>query len=175
MSCSRGNNKRNSWSNYQPDKNALNFKKGSDKRHLQLSQTPGCQELWIPAVFQAVLPSLSGHGHTCDLNRKSQNSVSAADRILGEHHYSWGSSGKRREEKNQRKKKKKRPKSMDTIYPSQVIPMPLQQNAVNIDFISTNKRIVRCFLRNNSYLMRKARATTFDREKKWILAFQTYI
>lgn len=108
MSCSRGNNKRNSWSNYQPDKNALNFKKGSDKRHLQLSQTPGCQELWIPAVFQAVLPSLSGHGHTCDLNRKSQNSVSAADRILGEHHYSWGSSGKRREEKNQREKKKKK-------------------------------------------------------------------
>lgn len=73
-SCSRGNNKRNSWSNYQADKNALNFKKGSDKRHLQLSQTAGCQGLWIPAAFQAVLPVLSGHGHTCDLNRKSQNS-----------------------------------------------------------------------------------------------------
>lgn len=112
MSCSRGDNKRNSWSNYQPDKNALNFKKGSDKRHLQLSQTPGCQELWIPAVFQAVLPLLSGHGHTCDLNRKSQNSVSAADGILGEHHYSWGFSGKRRKEKNQEgKKKTKNPKA----------------------------------------------------------------
>lgn len=77
MSSSRGNNKRNSWSNYQVDKTALNVKKGSDKRHLQLSQALGVRD----CGSQAVLP---GRGHMGDLNRKSPNSVSAADAILGD-------------------------------------------------------------------------------------------
>lgn len=111
MSCSGGNNKRNSWSNYQPDRNALNFQKGSDKRHLQLSQTPGCQGLWSPAAFQAVLPALSGHGHTCDLNRKSLNCLCCR-------HNPWGTPPllglfweEEKEKKTGRKKKKRTPKA----------------------------------------------------------------
>lgn len=146
-SCRRGNNKRNSWSNYQPDKNALNFKKGSDKRHLQLSQAPGCQGLWIPAVFQlccqhcqdmATRVIETGSLKTLSLlQTQSLGNTATAGAFLGR--------GERK-----RNRKKKNLQSTDIIYPSQEIPMPLQQNAVHIGFISTTKRIVRCFLRNNS-------------------------
>lgn len=113
MSCSRGNNKRNSWSNYQVDKNALNFKKGSDKRHLQLSQAPGvrdwgsqqcsrpgCQAMATRVIETGNLKTLSL------LQTRSLGSTTTAGAFLG-----------RGERKRTREKKKKRPQNHGHYLP----------------------------------------------------------
>lgn len=148
MSCRRGNNKRNSWSNYQPDKNALNFKKGSDKRHLQLSQTRGVRDCGSQQRSSSAASAVRTWPHVWLKQEISKLCLCCR-------HHPWGTPlllGLFWEEEKGKEpgKKNKDSKSTDIIYPSQEIPMPLQQNAVHIGFISTTKRIVRCFSRNNS-------------------------
>lgn len=131
------------------------LKRAPDKRHLQLTQTPGSQELRIQQLLGA-LPSLSGQSHTT-LNRKAQNSVSATDTILQGH---GCCRGRRKKEKNHThtlSQKKKDTKSTHIVSNSHAT---LQQNAINIDFINTNKRIVSCFLRKSSQTMTTAKVTT---------------
>lgn len=109
MISSRSNNKRNSWSNYQPDKNAPNFKKGF--RQEAPATNP---DSWVSGIVDT---SSFPDCRTTAISVRTQTHTWFKQEVSkfclhyrhdpGGHCYCWGFSGKRWKEKNHKKKKKK--------------------------------------------------------------------
>lgn len=157
MIYSRGN-KRNSWSNYQPDKNALNFKKAFRQ------EAPATDsDSWVSGIVDSSrFPDCQTVTHLI-----STGSLKILSPLQT---WSWGTlrllelfweeaRGKETHTHTHT------PKALTTLILWSNSHVTLQQNAVNINSIDTNKRIVSCFIRNNSQNITAAKVTTFVRGK----------
>lgn len=140
MIYSRGNNKRNSWSNYQPDKNALNFKKGFRLEAPatnpaswvsgigDTSSSPDCRTAAVSAGTQPHSPFKQEVSKILSLLQTGSEGDTATAGALP------GRGERKRTSKTT--KKKEDTKSMHFIYSSWSILMPLFSKMLSILILS---------------------------------------
>lgn len=142
------------------------LKRPSDKRHLQLTQPAGHQELQIPAAFQTAgsLPSLPGHGHAlgctevsalCLCHRQDPRGTLLLLGLFWE-----GEKGKANPKTNAQTNRKRRWKHAHRSPFMNNSHGTLQPNAANTHFTHTNKRVASCCVRNDCYSTGAAKVTT---------------
>lgn len=144
MIYSRGNNKRNSWSNYQPDKNALNFKKGFRLEAPatnpaswvsgigDTSSSPDCRTAAVSAGTQPHSPFKQEVSKFCLRYRQDLKGTLL---LLG---ICWEEVKGKEPQKQQKKKGRHQKHALHLLFMINSH-ATLQQNAVNIDFINANK------------------------------------